>query len=188
MITDVTLRTRVFNGTLASRSYFSVRLVSGEPMHITLQQVFLAATAGSISTLVAFLTLLNVIRVYNRQMNAQVFIHYTERYERILEQFPDDALGARFDAAVLPPQSPKLRLCVLKYLNLCAEEYYLTKQGYLAGSVWQIWERDLKRIIASPMVHREWPTLRTEFLAHPGFLEYVERVQAEVKTSKAAHA
>jgi len=155
-------------------------------VHITLQHVFQAAT--SIPAIIAFLALINAIRTYRRQMNAQIFIKYTERYEHILEQFPEDALAARFDANVLPPQSAQLRLCVLKYLNLCSEEYFLTRNGYLAESLWQIWEGDLKRLIASPLVQREWLLLRTEFLSHRDFLEYVESVQAEFQVSKAAHA
>ena len=151
-----------------------------------LQHVLQAATP--ISMIVGFLTLINTINNYRRQMNTQIFMKYTDRYERILEQFPQDALAARFDARVLPPQSPQLRLCVLKYLNLCSEEYYLTRHGYLAESLWRIWEGDLKRIIGSPLLQREWPSLRTEFLSHQEFLEYVERVQAEYKISKAPHA
>jgi len=89
---------------------------------------------------------------------------------------------------VLPPQSPQLTLCVLKYLNLCSEEHYLRKHGYLAESVWRIWEGDLKRIIGSPLWQREWLSLRTEFVSHPDFLEYVQRIQTEYKTSTGQHA
>ena len=128
------------------------------------------------------------INNYRKQMNAQILLKYTERYERILDQFPPDALEARFDARDLPPPSPQLRLCVLKYLNLCSEEYYLKSHGYLSESIWRIWEADLKRIIASPLLRREWSALRTEFLAHRKFLEYVEDVQAQQKTATAAHA
>jgi hypothetical protein len=113
---------------------------------------------------------------------------YTERYERILEQFPETALAARFDSRALPPESSQLRLCVLKYLNLCSEEFYLRTQGYLPEALWSIWEVDLKRIIGSPLLQREWPYLRTEFLSHRPFLQYVERVQAECVVAKATHA
>ena len=129
-----------------------------------------------------------MINNYRRQATMQVLMKYTERYERILDQFPQDALEARFDAKVLPPQSPQLTLCVLKYLNLCSEEYYLRKHGYLAESVWRIWEGDLKRINGSPLWQREWLSLRTEFVSHPDFLEYVERIQAEYRTANAQHA
>jgi hypothetical protein len=138
--------------------------------------------------IVGFGVVANTISNYRRQMNAQVFLKYTERYERILEQFPDNALAARFDAKILPPQSSKLTLCVLKYMNLCSEEYYLKEHGYLSESLWRIWEADLKRMIASPLVQREWLDLRREFLSHPDFLKYVEQVQSQSKSSIATHA
>ena len=145
-------------------------------------------TATLVSVIVGFLSLMYTINNYRRQATMQVLMKYTERYEHILDQFPQDALEARFDAKVLPPQSPQLTLCVLKYLNLCSEEYYLRKHGYLAESVWCIWEGDLKRIIGSPLWQREWLVLRTEFVSHPDFLEYVERIQGEHKSSNAQHA
>lgn len=150
-------------------------------MHITLQLAIQIATL--ISVFLGFLGLINTINSYRRQMNVQILMKYTERYEHILDQFPKDALAARFDTKVLPPQSPQLTLCVLKYFNLCAEEYYLTRHGYLSESLWRIWEGDLKRIVGSPLMQREWSSLRTEFLSHRDFLEYVESVQIECRTS-----
>ncbi len=144
--------------------------------------------ATLISLVGGFLGVIYTINNYRRQMNAQILMQYTERYERILDRFPPEALEARFDAKALPPESPQLRLCVLKYLNLCAEEYYLRKHGYLAESVWRIWEGDLNRIVGSPLLQREWPSLRTEFVSHQDFLEFVERIQDEHRTSKATHA
>ena len=151
-------------------------------MHPKLQLALQIATL--ISLIVGFPGLIITLNNYRRQMNVQILMKYTERYEHILDQFPADALEARFDAEALPPQSPQLRLCVLKYLNLCSEEFYLTTHGYLSKSLWCIWEADLKRIVGSPLLQREWPTLRAEFESHKEFLAYVERVQKEYKTSK----
>jgi hypothetical protein len=157
-----------------------------EGVHMRMELLLHAATP--ISMIIGFLGLIKTTNNYRRQMNVQILMKYTERYERILDQFPQDALAARFDATVLPPQTQQLRLCVLKYLNLCSEEFYLTRHGYLAESVWRIWEADLKRIIGSPLLQREWPLLRAEFQSHQDFLDYVERVQAQYKSAHAAHA
>jgi hypothetical protein len=156
-------------------------------MHVTLHSVLELVNLASL--IIGFGIVANTINNYRRQMNAQVLLKYTERYERILEQFPENARDARFDTTVLPPQSSQLTLCVLKYMNLCSEEYYLKQHGYLSESVWHIWEGDLKRMIASPLVQREWqPRLRQEFLFHQEFLQYVERIQAESKSAIASHA
>ena len=115
------------------------------------------------------------INNYRRQMNAQILMKYTERYEHILDQFPPDALVARFGATALPLPSPQLRVAVLKYLNLCAEEYYLTPRPRSGRILWHIWEGDLKRLIGGPLLQREWPLLKKEFESNPEFLDYVER-------------
>jgi hypothetical protein len=152
-------------------------------MHITLQLAIQIATL--VSVILGFLGLMNAVNSYRRQMNVQILMKYTERYEHILEQLPEDAFTGRFDASVLPAESPQLTRCVLKYLNLCAEEYYLTCHHYLSGSLWKIWEGDLKRVLRSPLLEREWRRLRTEFVSNREFLAYVERVQAEPTASRA---
>ena len=142
-----------------------------------------ATAAGAIGT---FLSLLFTIRNVRRQINAEILMKYTERYEHVLDKFPPDALFGRFDSQKLPPQSDQLTLCLLKYLNLCSEEYYLWRNGYLAKTVWAVWEGDLKRMIASPLLQREWRDLRAEYASHPEFREYVEGVQAENRASRVA--
>jgi len=143
-----------------------------------------ATPAGVIGGFVSLVYTINNVR---RQINAQILMKYTERYEHILDGFPEDALFGRFDShAPLPPQSTQLTICLLKYLNLCSEEYFLWKNKYLAKAVWVVWEGDLKRIIGSPLLQREWPRLRAEYLSHRDFLEYVERIQAEHKAPRAA--
>jgi hypothetical protein len=134
--------------------------------------------AGVLGT---FLTLVYTIRNVRRQINVNILMKYTERYEHILDKFPPDALFGRFDSErqPLPQKSDQLTLCLLKYLNLCSEEYYLWKNGYLANTVWAVWEGDLKRMIASPLLRREWSALQEEFVSHPEFREYVKSIQAE---------
>ena len=146
-------------------------------MHLTLQTIIQLATL--VSVIAGFFSLINTIRNYRRQINIQILMKYTERYERILDEFPEEGLTARFDSAFLPPPNRKLTLCVLKYLNLCSEEFYLWKHKYLAEQVWRIWEGDLKRMIASPLLRREWSLLRNEFVSHLDFLNYVDQFQAE---------
>jgi len=74
------------------------------------------------------------IQNYKRQANAQIFLAYTERYEKIMETFPSEALFARLSLDGKPPEpNEKLTIAVLRYLNLCSEEFYLCNRKYLAG-------------------------------------------------------
>jgi hypothetical protein len=139
---------------------------------------FLLKFATPIGVIGGFVSLIYTINNVRRQINVQILMKYTERYEHILDEFPKDALLGRFDPhAPLPPESTELTICLLKYLNLCSEEYYLWKHKYLDRTVWVVWEGDLKRIIGSPLLQREWPKLKAEYVSHPDFLEYVECIQ-----------
>jgi hypothetical protein len=116
--------------------------------------------------------------LYRRQCNVQVFLEYTKRYADIMNMFPSEGRKARLDLfGDPPPESDELSLSVLRYLNLCSEEFYLCKKKYLSSHVWRIWEAELKRTLGSTLVVREWARLREEFQAYPEFLEYVECAQ-----------
>jgi hypothetical protein len=152
------------------------------PNYLSLQTVIQLATL--ISVVVGFSGLIITIKNYHKQMTVQILMQYTARYERILTDFPPSVFITRFSASELPVQDSKLTVCLLRYLNLCAEEYFLTKHNYLAKNLWKVWEADLKRTIASPLLQREWPLLRKEFESHIEFRDYVDGVLKESAAEK----
>lgn len=142
---------------------------------MTLQSV--AQIAGLAS--VAFGIWLS-LKNYRRQKTVEMIMKYAERYEKIMDAFPSEAFRLRFNQdAGLPERGDKLTLAVLKYLNLCSEEYYLYKRGYLAKDVWRIWEEELMRTLKSPLFRREWEMLKGEFKSDPAFTRFVEEIQNE---------
>jgi hypothetical protein len=141
---------------------------------------FAIQIATLISVLATAAGLFFAVWSYRHQMNAKVYLTYTKRYEAIMASFPPEALSARFDlTGSLPEPSNQLTFCVLKYLNLCSEEFYLRRCGYLARAVWSIWEQEMKRTLGSPLVAREWQHLRHEFTSYPDFMVLVDDVQKE---------
>lgn len=121
-----------------------------------------------------------VWRNFKRQMNANTVMKYAERYEKVMDLLPPDARRVRFNLdEVLPPESEQTTMAALKYLNLCSEEFYLRKKGYLDKDVWSIWEGELKRTLRSRLFLREWEKLRDEFDSHSAFQDFVDEVQAE---------
>lgn len=134
--------------------------------------------ATLLSIVIAALGLFVGIHIYNRQMTTQVFLQYTKRYEDIMESFPKEARKARLDlTGDPPPASEKLTISILRYLNLCSEEYYLYKRGYLNKEIWNIWEEELQRTLKSRLLIREWRDLKSEFESYPDFCNYVEGMQ-----------
>jgi hypothetical protein len=123
------------------------------------------------------------IKTYRDQMNAQLFLEFTKRFEEVMESFPKNAWSTRLNSEGIPPRKSKeLSLSVLRYLNLCSEEYYLYKKRWLHKEIWEIWEDELIRTLQTPLFIREWETLASEFESYPKFKEYIDEVQRGSKS------
>jgi len=135
-----------------------------------------------VSTLVALVAFLWGVKSYRDQMNAQLFLEFTKRFEEVMQSFPKNIWSTRLDIDGKPPAKSKaLSLSVLRYLNLCSEEYYLFKKRWLYKETWKIWEGELIRTLQTPLFRREWKGLSGEFEAYPAFKEYVDKIQKESK-------
>jgi hypothetical protein len=131
------------------------------------------------SAILMFVGLIIGVLIYRRQMNAQLFLEYTKRYEEIMNTFPADARDARLRIdGEIPKESEELTLVILRYLNLSSEEFYLCKNRYLSNKIWRIWEDELLRTLRTPLLMREWAKLRHEFESYPAFSTYVKNAQA----------
>jgi hypothetical protein len=138
----------------------------------------LLLVSSVVSAVASVAFVLVVLQTYKGQMNAQLFNELNGRYDQIISSLPEDAWRARFNLdRELPEASRALTLCVLRYLNLSSEEFYLYRRGYLRRDVWRMWEGELLRTLRSPLLRREWRTLRSEFVSYPEFSRYVERAQ-----------
>lgn len=112
------------------------------------------------------------IGVYRRQMNAQMYLEYTKRCDQIMRCFPREV---RLDLAGAAPGSVD-QLLLLRYLNLCSEEFCMWKNWYLSRRVWRIWEEEIKRFLRSPLARAGWKELRKEFDSFEQFQKYVDTV------------
>lgn len=114
-----------------------------------------------------------------KQMNSQIYLAYTQRYEAIMGSFPPGAMESRLKLGeTLPQRSEALSICILRYLNLCSEEFFLYRKGFLSKRIWAVWQPEIERTLRSPVLRREWERLRIEFRAYPDFFNFVEKVQA----------
>ena len=130
--------------------------------------------ATLVSILVGIFAFFYGVTSYKKQMNAQVFLQYTMRFEDIIKSFPKNAWSARKNSDdKLPKPSEELTTSVLRYLNLCSEEFYLYKEKYLSKNIWNIWSNELVRTLRTPLFRREWKDLVNEFESYPEFQEFV---------------
>lgn len=128
---------------------------------------------GSLS-IVALLAVFGALCwVYYRQANAQIYMEYNKRYEQIMHDFPEKVRLNFVDAKPgdVCPES------VLRYLNLCSEEFYMWQAFYISHKVWTIWEGDIKRVLQTDLIRSAWEDLSEEFKSFKDFREFVDEVQ-----------
>jgi hypothetical protein len=138
----------------------------------------ISAMIAAGSLMIGVVTFRREVKKHQDQRNAQLFLEFTKRFEEVMQSFPKNAWPARLDIEKPPPpRSKALSLSVLRYLNLCSEEFYLCEKGWLHMDIWKIWEDELLRTLQTPLFVREWQHLCREFESYPEFKEYVEEAQ-----------
>jgi len=109
-----------------------------------------------------------------RQLNAQMFIEFSRRFEDLLRLFPTEAwLANRNPAQPLPPASQEITDCTLYCVQFIADVYYLRRGGYIPKSLWVLWEREITRTLSGRVFAREWTKIQAEFSHNPEFLRFL---------------
>jgi hypothetical protein len=109
-----------------------------------------------------------------RQLNAQMFIEVSGRFQELLRMFPTEAwLANRNPRQPLPPPSQEITDCTLYCLQLIADVYHVRRARYISKRVWNAWEREIKHILEGPIFRREWEGLAIEFSHNEDFLRYI---------------
>src|SRR5699024_2190586 len=93
----------------------------------------------------------------------QAFLHFADRYERII----CDLSGASrtiYGWRAADDSDISLRLI---YLNLRSEELCLWRSRLLSPAVWNIWEAEMRSMMASPPYVQAWTHLADSSTAIP---------------------
>jgi hypothetical protein len=141
--------------------------------------------ATLLSIIMGLIAFFRGITTYNKQMNAQVFFQYAKRYDEIMNSFPGSARIARIKSnEALPKPSAELTICVLRYFNLCSEEFYLYEEKYMSKKVWNVWRDEMIRTWRTPLFQREWKKIVHEFDTYPKFQSFVKKIQENEAISR----
>src|ERR1700721_50869 len=72
-----------------------------------------------------------------RQLNAQMFIEISRRFQELLRMFPTEAwLANRNPSAPLPPGSSEITDCTLYCIQLIADHDHLRQGLYISRRLW----------------------------------------------------
>jgi len=109
-----------------------------------------------------------------KQLNAQMFIEVSGRFQELLRLFPTEAwLANRNPNQPLPPRTREITDCSLYCLQLVADVYHVHQSGYISKALWNAWEREIKHILDGRVFRREWEGLEVEFSHNEDFLHYI---------------
>jgi hypothetical protein len=109
-----------------------------------------------------------------RQLNAQMYIEFSARFQSLLRLFPTDAwLANRSPSKPLPPCSQELTDCTLYCVQVVHDAFHLHKGGYISKRLWRLWEREIRQTLSGRIFRREWEVVAAEFAHNPAFLRYI---------------
>jgi hypothetical protein len=133
------------------------------------------AQLGQVGTLIiGSIGIFVALRSQHRQLNAQMFIEFSGRFQELLREFPTEAwLANRNPARPMPPSSQQLTDCTLYTIQFIADVYYLHKGGYISKNLWILWEREIKNTLTGPVFQREWEGVSAEFAHSRDFVHYI---------------
>src|SRR5580698_10565542 len=124
-----------------------------------------------------------------RQLNAEMFITITGRFQELLRMFPTEAwLANRNASQPIPPRSQEITDCTLYCLQLIADVYHLRQARYISNILWNGWEREIKHTLAGRIFQREWEWLEVEFTHNDDFLRYINGLMKPNRRRSAAPA
>jgi hypothetical protein len=81
----------------------------------------------------------------------ELFVEFNERYDRLSDRL-NGILFGRTEGDL----SDTERELLFSYFNLCAEEYFFYKAGYIDHHVWKAWSRGMHVFFQHPRIRALW--------------------------------
>jgi hypothetical protein len=118
---------------------------------------------------------------FKKQTHLAAFFEFTRRFDEVVKALPEEVRAFHITRRQeLPPPSPQQTEALDRVLAILSQEFYLYRKGYLGKDIWMIWEPGIKDILRSPLVARDWDTVRHRYDVFPEFAEYASKVRHEV--------
>jgi hypothetical protein len=151
-----------------------------EHRHTGGEKVFteLVTTIGQAGTVVVgSIGVFVALRNQHRQLNAQMFIEFSGRFQDLLRLFPTEVwLANRDSSQPMPPSSKAITDCTFYAVQFIADVYHLHKGGYISTNLWRLWEREIRSTLRGRVFQREWKNLSVEFAHSTEFVSYIDAI------------
>ena len=125
------------------------------------------------SVAVAVLAIRREGEALRRQLCVQTFTEYTRRYQELLARAPEDLLGEAVDEKMIGQNKSKLSV-LRSYFDLCFEEHYLFKRGFIDEDLWVLCREGMNFAFSRPVVAAGWWLLKPGIQYPQDFVDFVE--------------
>lgn len=129
---------------------------------------------------VAVVAILFGIRGIGRQLSAQSFISYANKFDGLdIHDFDEWRRREEIEFSSVK-DNKKLDKALNGYLHLCCQQYYLLQKRMITGDVWDIWEKEIESNLHSMLVATYWKDQMAEYFEfYPKFKKYVDCIQSK---------
>jgi hypothetical protein len=116
-----------------------------------------------------------------------VFLEYTRRFDQIAQNLPAAMREApsEFDkeqGKLKALKSESVQQTIIRYFNLCSEEFFLHEDGLIEDPVWNLWAAHMKTFLSSPIFQEVWQRAREDYSAFHKFQSFVDESAPSVTT------
>ena len=109
----------------------------------------------------------------------QVFLACTQRFDDIVQKLPIKVRTSvvdydkNYDVNKALSDQDAIH-AVVRYFNLCAEEFYLNKCGLITPEVWTLWQKQIRGMFSEKFVATVWKSVKPQYEDQGDFYAFVE--------------
>lgn len=118
------------------------------------------ALASAVATFLSVVVALGAFwwqaNALKKQLMLQNFSDYTKRYQEIIQRFPENINEPTFSLDALDDNYTPIMRAMRMYFDLCFEEWYLNKRGFIDQRIWDIWHGGMKTALSKTAFIQAW--------------------------------
>jgi hypothetical protein len=111
-----------------------------------------------------------------RVLQTYVALDFFKRYDAWLIEMPEVLRSGSSLTSLDEPTRRSVLQAVLRYANLCSEEFALHRRGRVPHDVYSVWAAGMRSYFERPIWRECWGTVRNQYDAYPDFKRYVDGI------------
>lgn len=112
-----------------------------------------------------------------QQMKLSSFSSYTQRYENLILNFPEEIHTQQFALDSLPKTEKDFILKYMRaYFDLCSEEYYLGTNDFIESYIWKQWKNGIRMNMTKPAFRQAWTIISKDTAFDQNFIRMIDEM------------